>query len=79
MAENKNMQDILRQMSQQLRLSENELKTAAQSGNAQDIFKNADSKTQQKVEKILSDPQKTKELLESPQAKAIIEMLRKGK
>lgn len=79
MAENKNMQDILRQMSQQLRLSENELKTAAQSVNAQDILKNADSKTQQKVEKILSDPQKTKELLESPQAKAIIEMLRKGK
>lgn len=79
MAENKNMQDILRQMSQQLKLSENELKTAAQSGNAQDILKNADSKTQQKVEKILSDPQKTKELLESPQAKAIIEMLRKGK
>ena len=52
MAENKNMQDILRQMSQQLKLSENELKTAAQSGNAQDIYKNADSKTQQKVEKI---------------------------
>lgn len=79
MAENKNMQDILRQMSQQLKLSENELKTAAQSSNAQDILKNADIKTQQKVEKILSDPQKTKELLESPQAKAIIEMLRKGK
>lgn len=79
MADKKNMQDILRQMSQQLNLSEKELKAAAQSGNAQDIFKNADSKTQKKVEKILSDPQKTKELLESPQAKAIIEMLRKGK
>ena len=68
MADNKNMQDMLKQMSQQLNLSENELKSAAKKGNANSIFKNADSKTQ-----------KTEELLESPQAKAIIEMLRKGK
>ena len=74
MADNKNMQDMLKQMSQQPNLSENELKSAAKKGNANSIFKNADSKTQ-----ILNDPQKTKELLESPQAKAIIEMLRKGK
>ena len=79
MADNKNMQDMLKQMSQQLNLSENELKSAAKKGNANSIFKNADSKTQKTVEEILNDPQKTKELLESPQAKAIIEMLRKGK
>ncbi|WP_370740672.1 hypothetical protein [Ruminococcus sp.] len=79
MVDNKNMQDMLKQMSQQLNLSENELKSAAKKGNANSIFKNADSKTQKTVEEILNDPQKTKELLESPQAKAIIEMLRKGK
>ena len=79
MADNKNMQDMLKQMSQQLNLSENELKSAAKKGNANSIFKNADSKTQKTVEEILNDPQKRKELLESPQAKAIIEMLRKGK
>lgn len=79
MDNNKNMQNILKQMSQQLNLSENELKSAAQNGNANGIPKNADSKTQKMANEILSDPQKTKELLESPQAKAIIEMLRKGK
>ena len=68
MAENNNMQDMLRQMSQQLNLSEKELKDATKNGN-----------TKKMAEEILSDPQKTKELLESPQAKAIIEMLRKGK
>lgn len=79
MDDNKNMQNILKQMSQQLNLSENELKSAAQKSNANGILKNADSKTQKMANEILSDPQKTKELLESPQAKAIIEMLRKGK
>ena len=34
MADNKNMQDMLKQMSQQLNLSENELKSAAKKGNA---------------------------------------------
>lgn len=79
MDDNKNMQNILKQMSQQLNLSENELKSAAKKGNANGILKNADNKTQKMANEILSDPQKTKELLESPQAKAIIEMLRKGK
>lgn len=68
MAENNNMQDMLRQMSRQLNLSEKELKDATKNGN-----------TKKMAEEILSDPQKAKELLESPQAKAIIEMLRKGK
>ena len=68
MAENNNMQDMLRQMSSQLNLSEKELKDATKNGN-----------TKKMAEEILNDPQKTKELLESPQAKAIIEMLRKGK
>ncbi len=70
---------MIKQMSQQLNLSESELKSAAQSGNAGDIFKNADNKTKKAAEEILNDPQKTKELLESPQAKAIIEMLKRGK
>lgn len=60
MADNKNMQDMLKQMSQRLNLSENELKSAAKKGNANSIFKNADSKTQKTVEEILNDPQKQK-------------------
>lgn len=60
MADNKNMQDMLKQMSQQLNLSENELKSAAKKGNTNSIFKNADSKTQKTVEEILNDPQKQK-------------------
>lgn len=60
MADNKNMQDMLKQMSQQLNLSENELKSAAKKGNANSILKNADSKTQKTVEEILNDPQKQK-------------------
>lgn len=52
MADNKNMQDMLKQMSQQLNLSENELKSAAKKGNANSIFKNADSKTQKQWRKF---------------------------
>lgn len=52
MADNKNMQDMLKQMSQQLNLSENELKSAAKKGNANSILKNADSKTQKQWRKF---------------------------
>lgn len=70
MADNKNMQDMLKQMSQQLNLSENELKSAAKKGNANSIFKNADSKTQKTVEEILNDPQKTKRAFGKPAGKS---------
>lgn len=52
MADNKNMQDMLKQMSQRLNLSENELKSAAKRAMQTAFFKNADSKTQKQWRKF---------------------------
>lgn len=78
MADNKNMQDMLKQMSQQLNLSENELKSAAKKAMQAAFLKMPTVKLKNSGGNF-KRPAKTKELLESPQAKAIIEMLRKGK
>lgn len=75
MAENKNLQNLLSQLSKQLNSSESEIKAAAEKGDIGSVLKNADSETAQKIESVLSDPEQTKRLLESPQAKAILDML----
>ena len=79
MAENKRYDSLFSRASKQMNCSEEELRKAAEKGDISSILKNADSQTAAKAEQILNDPQKTREILESPQAKAILEMLRKGK
>ncbi len=70
----KNINKILENLSRQLGASEDKLKSSAQSGNVQDILRNADQSQAKKIENILNDPEKTREILNSPQAQALLKM-----
>lgn len=74
MADKDNMQKLLNELSHRLGVSETQLKNSAQSGNVQDMLKKADKKQAKKVEEILNDPNKTRELLSSPQAQALLKL-----
>ena len=73
MADNAN--ELFESLSRQLNLSPEQIKSSCESGNTSGLLKNADSQTAQQVESILSDPEKTRELLNSPEAQALIKLL----
>lgn len=74
-----NINKLLSSLSKQLGMSENQIKNAAQSGNIGGALKNTDSNKSKKIEEILNDPEKTKQILNSPQAQALIKMLNNEK
>ena len=65
MADNAN--ELFESLSRQLNLSPEQIKSSCESGNTGGLLKNADSQTAQQVESIMSDPEKTRELLNSPE------------
>ena len=69
-----NAKELLEALSKELHLSPEALQTSCERGGADELLKNVDSDKAKQVESILSDPQKTKELLDSPQAKALMEL-----
>lgn len=69
-----NANKLMGDLSQQLGMSEEQLKNSAKSGKLEDILKHTDSKQAEQIKAILSDPQKTKEILNSPQAQALMKM-----
>lgn len=74
-----NINNLYENLSKQLHLSPQQVKSAADSGNIGDLLKNADRDKAKQVESILSDPEKTKQLLNSPQAQALMKLLSNGK
>ncbi len=72
---NDNINKLLSSLSKQLGVSENQIKNAAKSGNVNEMLKNADTEQSEKIKSILNDPEKAKELLNSPQAQALIKLL----
>lgn len=70
-----NLEKLISNLSKQLGISENQIKNAAQKGNVNDILKNADSNQKNKINSILNDPEKAKEILNSPQAQALMKLL----
>lgn len=70
-----NINKMISKLSKQLGVSEGQIKNAAQSGNVSDMLKNADSSQSEKIEAVLKDPEKTKQILNSPQAQALIKLL----
>ena len=70
------MNELLGQLSQKLNMSPESVKQAADSGDYESLLKNTDCDTSQ-VREVLSDPEKTKQLLNSPQAQALLKMLQK--
>ena len=70
------MNELLGQLSQKLNMSPESVKQAADSGDYENLLKNTDCDASQ-VREILGDPEKTKQLLNSPQAQALLKMLRR--
>ncbi len=70
-----NLEKLIANLSKQLGVSENQIKNAAKSGDVNNMLKNADSKQKDKINSILNDPEKTKEILNSPQAQALMKLL----
>ena len=70
-----NINKLLSQLSKKLGVSSNEITSAAQKGDVQSLLKNADSEEAKQFNAVLSDPEKTKQVLNSPQAKAIMKLL----
>ena len=70
------MNELLGQLSQKLNMSPESVKQAADSGEYENLLKNTDCDASQ-VREILGDPEKTKQLLNSPQAQALLKMLRR--
>lgn len=70
-----NINNLLSQLSKKLGVSSNKITSAAQNGDVQSLLKNADSEEAKQFNAVLSDPEKTKQVLNSPQAKAIMKLL----
>ena len=70
-----NINNLLSQLSKKLGVSSNEITSAAQKGDVQSLLKNADAEEAKQFNAVLSDPEKTKQILNSPQAKAIMKLL----
>ncbi len=75
MSDNKNMNKLINELSKKLGVSSDKIQSAAENGNVNEILKSADSSNARKMEDILKDPQKTKEILNSPQAQKLLKML----
>lgn len=70
-----NSEDLLKTLSQKLNVNQNELKSAAQSGNVNDVLKNLDSNTAGTIQKVLNDKEATAKLLASPEAQVLMNKL----
>ena len=73
MSDNKNK--LMNELSKKLGLRTAEVTSAAQKGDVRGLLKNADSEEARQFNEVLSDPEKTKQVLNSPQAKAIMKLL----
>lgn len=71
-----NMNHMINQLSKKLGMSSEQLKSAAQGGKMQDILKNSDNPQVKQAQSILSDPEKTREIMNSPQAQALMKLLK---
>lgn len=75
MSDNKNMDKMIGELSKRLGVSSDKIRNAAEKGSVDDILKNSKSRDADKINAILKDPEKTKEILNSPQVKALMKIL----
>lgn len=69
--------NLFDRLSQQLKLSPEQIKSSAAQGDVGSLTKNIDREKANQLNQILSDPEKTKAVLESPQAQALMKLLNK--
>lgn len=71
-----NMNELLGQLSKKLNMSPEKVQSAAEKGDVDSLLQNSDCDNAQ-VREILSDPEKQRQILNSPQAQAIMKLLNK--
>ena len=74
MSDNKKVNKLLGEVSKKYGISKEQLESAAQSGNIENL-KNTNPNQSKQIESVLSDPEKAKKLLQSPQAQALMKLL----
>ena len=75
MSDNKKVNKLLGEVSKKYGISKEQLESAAQSGNIVNLLKNTNPNQSKQIESVLSDPEKAKKLLQSPQAQALMKLL----
>lgn len=75
MSDNKKVNKLLGEVSKKYGISKEQLESAAQSSNIENLLKNTNPNQSKQIESVLSDPEKTKKLLQSPQAQALMKLL----
>lgn len=71
----KQIENILNSLAQKLGENPNEIKKNAQKGEVGSLLNKMDGKQASKVQEILNDKEKTEQLLNTPQAQALIKKL----
>ncbi len=69
------IQSLLNSLSKKLGKSPDTLKQNVQSGNIDSLMDNLDKKQAEKIRSILNDEEKTKQLLNNPEVKALMKKL----
>ena len=75
MSDNKKVNKLLGEVSKKYGISKEQLESAAQSCNIENLLKNTNPNQSKQIESVLSDPEKAKKLLQSPQAQALMKLL----
>lgn len=70
-----NINELIYQLSQKIGTSPEQLSSAADRGELGSILSSSQNPQARQAADILSDPEQTKKLLESPQAQALMKML----
>ena len=70
------MNELMAQLSQKLNMSPEKVQSAAEKGDVDSLLQNSDCDNAQ-VREILNDPEKQRQILNSPQAQAIMKLLNK--
>ena len=75
MSDNKKVNKLLGEVSKKYGISKEQLESAEQNGNIENLLKKTTPNQSKQIESVLSDPEKTKKLLQSPQAQALMKLL----
>lgn len=73
--ENNMQKEFLSQLASKLGKSTEEIKASAQAGNVEALTGNLSQAQQEKLREIMSDPEKTRAIMENPQVQKLIRML----
>lgn len=73
--ENNMQKEFLSQLCDKLGKSAEEIKASAQAGNVEALTGNLSQAQQKKLKEIMSDPEKTRAIMENPQVQKLIRML----